>query len=253
MKKIIIANLKMAHLKSSDAARLAVAVKNSASGFKNTLPVICAPFIWIESVSSRLRKSGIEIGAQDSFWETEGSYTGEISPAMLKNCGVKYVILGHSERRRFVNETDEMVNKKIKAVLKSGLKAVFCVGERERDESGEYLKFVKNQLLAGLAGVKRADLKNLIVVYEPVWAISTAKKREADTPKDLFEMSVYMRKLLILKFGRKAGDSIPIVYGGSVDASNARDFIEQGGVSGVLVGRASWKADTFVKLLKSLN
>lgn len=232
-----------------------------APRLNNMEVIICPPFVYLELLSEKSRRkvgtptraSGFKIGAQDVFWEDKGSYTGEVSAVMLKNLGVKYVIVGHSERRENLFETDEVVNKKIKLALKKNLKVIFCVGEKERDADGAYLKFIKKELLEGLNKVARKDFKNLIICYEPVWAISSRKGAQVDTPKDFLEVSIYIRRALFFKFGRKAAHEIPILYGGSVDGENARSFLEEGGAQGLLVGRASQKAKTFVDLLKNIQ
>ena len=193
------------------------------------------------------------LGAQDCFWEEKGSYTGEISIPMLKNLGVKYIIIGHSERRHHLMATNEMINKKIKKALKANIKTIFCIGEKKRDEDAQYLRFIKKEITEGLSKIPRTQMKNLIIAYEPIWAISSSKNACADTPKNLLEMSIYIRRILFFKFGRKVSKETPILYGGSVNATNARAFLEEGNVQGLLVGRASLKKETFNKLLQSIE
>jgi triosephosphate isomerase len=187
-KRLIIANWKMTPGSVKEAEEILGRLLAGAPKIKNTEVVICPPFVYLDRFSNKLRGAGnklrIVLGAQDAFWSRRGedAYTGEISIRMLKDLGVKYVIIGHSERREHLAETDVMINRKIKAVLRSKLKALLCVGEQERDEAGEYLKFIKRQIRDGLHKIPRKDLANLIIVYEPVWAISTHKKTEADSP-----------------------------------------------------------------------
>jgi triosephosphate isomerase len=256
MKKLIVANWKMTPQTLHEAERLFYDIQKSVPGLKNTDIVICPPFIYLELLSRILKaksyKLKVKLGAQDFFWEKKGSYTGEISITMLKNLGAKYVVVGHSERRQNLGETDEMINKKIKLALKNNLKVIFCVGEKERDEAGDYLKFIKKEVIQGLDKISRKDLKNLIIAYEPIWAISSTRSARSDNPEEFLQISIYIRRVLFFKFGRKVAHQIPILYGGSVDASNARDFLEKGRADGLLIGRASWKAKTFVDLLKSI-
>lgn len=259
MKRYIIANWKMQPPTAQEAEDVFEGIQKSAPKLKNTEIVICPPFVHLDRLSENLKvttsKLQAKLGAQDFFWENPskgGSYTGEISVSMLKDFGLKYAIIGHSERRGYLNVTDEMINKNIKTGLRSGLKIIFCVGEKERDEGGAYLKFIKKEIHEGLDKIPKKSLKDLIIAYEPIWAISSSKGAQADSPENLFEMSIYIRRILFFKFGLKASRETPILYGGSVDAQNARDFLEKGNVQGLLVGRASWKAKSFVDLLKSI-
>lgn len=220
---------------------------------KNTDIVVCPPFVYLDSLSKNLitnhQSLKPRLGAQDFFWENKGSYTGEISIPMLKNLGVKYVIVGHSERRKYLDATNKTINKKIKIALKSGLKVLFCIGEEKRDEDGKYLKFIKKEITEGLAGIVKKDLKNLIICYEPVWAIGS---RKADSPENFLQTSIYIRRVLFFKFGRKIAHDVPILYGGSVNSKNAKDFLEKGNAQGLLIGRASLKAKNFVETLKNI-
>jgi len=190
------------------------------------------------------------IGAQNSFWNSgEEARTGEVSPAMLRDIGAQYIILGHSERRA-LGETDEMVSKKINAALKEKLTVVLCVGESNRDEHGEYTKFIKNELKASLAEVSKKDLKNIIVAYEPIWAIGERATRAA-SPEDALEISILIRKILTDVFNTKEVMKVPILYGGSVSPKNAASFLTHGGADGLLVGRASLDTNKFSEILGS--
>lgn len=255
-KPIIIANWKMNPASLKEARALFLAVARVASRVRNSQIVVCPPFVWL-SLLGNFKKSEISLGAQNVFWEYEGAYTGEISIDMLKDLGVEYIIIGHSERRRNLIETDEMINKKIKLVLKNGIKAVFCVGEAERDEAGNYLHFVREEIINGLEGIPLSLFKNLIVTYEPVWAISSASGSDKpdfhpDTPEDAFQMATYIKRILFSLFGKRA-DGVPILYGGSVDVETGPEFLKKGNVDGLLVGRTSWNAEIFGKLLKNVN
>lgn len=256
MKKIIVANWKMSPPTVKEAEGLFDGIQTSMPKLKDTEVVICPSFVHLDSLSKMLHAScfkfQVKLGAQDFFWEKKGFYTGEISIPMLKNFGVKYVIVGHSERREYLKANNEIINKKIKSALKSGLKVIFCVGEKERDEGGDYLKFIKQEILEGLSKLNRKDLDNLIIAYEPIWAISSNKNSLADDPQSFFQTSIYIRRVLFFKFGLKVSRQMPILYGGSVDAGNACSFIEEGNAQGLLVGRASLKPKTFTDLLKAI-
>jgi triosephosphate isomerase len=269
MKKLVVANWKMTPQAEKKAREVFIRLLRVSGKSKTVKLVVCPPFVWLPVLKRAQARAGskIVLGAQDVFWENKGSFTGEISVQMLRDLGVKYAIVGHSERRAYLNETDWMINKKIKNALKNKLSVIFCVGERERDEGGEYLKFVKKQIIGGLFRISRSDLKKLIIAYEPVWAISSSKSSnmrprryprgtcisQADRPEDFLEMSIFIKRVLFSKFGREVSQGTPILYGGSVNPSNAREFLEKGGADGVLVGRASWQPEIFIELLNSIN
>jgi triosephosphate isomerase len=208
--------------------------------------VIAVPSLYIEPLA-KMKK--MAIAAQNLFWEESGAYTGEISGAMLAKSGVKYVIIGHSERRA-MGETSEMANKKVKAALKAGLKPILCIGESVRDEKGEYHALIKAELTASLAGLKKANLKSIIIAYEPVWAIGKSATREA-TPAESYEMSIFIKKVLSDMFGAETAKSVPLLYGGSVNSKNAESFLADGGVDGVLVGRESLNPLKFIQIMYS--
>ena len=208
--------------------------------------VIAPPFVFL----SLLRKiGGFELGAQDVFWEQDGAYTGEVSARMLKSSGASYVIVGHSERREVLGESDEFINKKVKAALKSGLKTVLCVGERDRNDSN-FQNFIKNQLEADLDGISKNHARNLIIAYEPVWAIGSGR---ADSADDVFEMATYIRRSVFDILGKKAAYETPVLYGGSVSAKNAGRFLNVKGTNGLLVGGASVQAREFIGIVSAEN
>lgn len=245
MKKIIIGNWKMNPKTARDATRLASAVMRGVKNIKNVDVVLAPPFIFLPLISN------LKLGAQNAFWERAGAYTGEISPIQLKACGIKLVIVGHSERRA-LGETDEIVNKKLKAVLEQNMRAVLCVGEKEKEKEKDeaFPKIVRDELHSGLKRIKKSLLKNLVVAYEPVWAIGTGR---ADTPKNVYEMALMVRRELYRMLGRRIAERIPILYGGSVDAGNAKTFVKESGVDGLLVGGASLNHKKFVKIVKDVN
>lgn len=219
-----------------------------ARNLKNTELVICPPFVYLSNLE-KLVDNSVILGAQDMFWEAEGSFTGEISAPMLKKEGENYVILGHSERRE-LGETDEMVAKKVLSAMKSGLRAILCVGEKVRDNHGDYLHFLRNQIVNSLGKLPKKYLAKLIIAYEPVWAIGQA---EAMKPEDIHTMTIFIKKVLVEIFGQKTEINTPILYGGSVNHDNALEIVKNGEVAGLLVGRESLNSKKFGELLKALG
>jgi triosephosphate isomerase (TIM) len=246
-KRIIIANWKMNPLTEKEAEKLWKGITKNTPPLRKTLIVICPPVIYLEKLKKLSRK--VILGVQDAFWGDTGAFTGEVSSEMLYLAGSRYVILGHSERRAR-GETDRDINKKVKSSLASGLSPILCVGENVRDEEHGYFNYVKDQLEAGLQGVVKNSIKNIIVAYEPVWAISSTPGRRDASPEDSSEMAIFIRKVLSDKFGREAS-RVKIVYGGSVNDRDAEGFLRLGGVDGLLVGRASLNAEKFASIIKT--
>jgi len=245
-KKIIIGNWKMNPRSLKEAEKLFGAIVKNISSIKKTEIVICPPFLYLEKLKKISKK--IILGAQDAFPGEVGAFTGEISAEMLYNIGARYVILGHSEKRA-LGETNEMVNKKIKASFFAGLRPILCVGERARDLSHGYFNFVKIQLEECLAGISKNSISKIIIAYEPIWAISSTPDRKDAIPADSLEMAIFIRKILSDKFGSDAG-RVRIIYGGSVNEKDAEDFLQNGGVDGLLPGKASLDAKKFVEIIK---
>jgi triosephosphate isomerase (TIM) len=212
-----------------------------------TTIMVAPPFTSLQTASQLLQGKNILLGAQNCYWEDQGAFTGEVSAPMLKDIGCQYVILGHSERRQFFNETDENVNRKIRAVLRHALLPIICVGETlEQRESGSTLKIVEGQVRNGLQGFSSEEADNFTIAYEPVWAIGTGR---AATPHDAVEVHVMIRSTLAALFGSKTAEQIRIQYGGSVNAENIQTFIQEEEIDGALVGGASLKADAFAKII----
>ncbi|MBU6431022.1 MAG: triose-phosphate isomerase [Patescibacteria group bacterium] len=250
MKKIIIANWKMNPASAKEAENILNGIKKTAVKLKKTQAVICPPFIYFENSRKIIGETAnLFLGAQNSFWQNEGAFTGETSPEMIKNSGGSYVILGHSERRA-LGETDEMVARKTSFCLKMGLKTVVCVGEKVRDEQGDYLVFLRDELRASLNKIQKKFLKNLIIAYEPIWAIG---KKDADAmpPSDIHGTAIYIKKILSEIYGRENASSAPILYGGSAGKENAGEIIKNGGVDGLLVGHQSLNPEIFSEMLIS--
>lgn len=245
-KKIVIGNWKMNPLSFKEADKLFNDIKKIISDVKKTEVVICAPFLYLENLKKLSKK--ISIGAQDSFWEEKGAYTGEISNEMIAKMGAKYVILGHSERRA-MGENDIDINKKIKSAISAGILPILCVGESTRDENHEYLNLVKKQIEECLHGVSKNFISKVIIAYEPVWAIGKGAIREATT-EEFREMNVFIRKILTDKFGVEAVEKVRIIYGGSVHPENAEGFLKEGQADGFLVGRDSLDPKKFSAIVK---
>lgn len=248
-RKIIIGNWKMNPTTLPEAQGIFKKVKNTASKLTSTYVVMCPPFVYISKFVSAKSKLPVGIGAQNTSSETQGSFTGEISPSMLKDLGVSHVIVGHSERRAS-GETDEMISKKVVAVLDAGMHPIVCVGESVHDAQGLYLDILKDQIRNSLSKVQRKLASQLIVAYEPVWTIGA---KEAMDPAMIEEMMIFVRKVLADLFGQENAVRTPILYGGSTNFRNAPDIITRGKVDGLLVGRESVNTPGFVELLKAVD
>ena len=205
--------------------------------------VLCPAFTALSEVAEVLAETGIGLGAQDVYWQDEGAFTGEVSPVMLKDAGAQFVIIGHSERRQFFSESNETVNNKIKAALKAGLTPIVCVGENLQErEAGKTFKVIEDHINNGLVGISGSDMLNLVVAYEPVWAIGTGKTA---TPEQAQEVHKFIRDLLKKNYGSEVADSVRIQYGGSVKPENITELMSKPDVDGALVGGASLKVDSF--------
>ena len=235
-----------ASVSGAKPALVPVPTSASASGLKSEI-VICPPFTAMESAVRSARGTDIRIGAQHVFWEAEGAYTGEVSPEMLRDLGCQYVICGHSERRQYFGETDELVNRRLKAVLKAGLTPIFCLGETLTErETGVTFAVCQRQLEQGLDGLSAEQTALVVVAYEPVWAIGTGRTA---TPQDAEEVISFIRAQLSHRFGVAVGEQVRIQYGGSVKPENIKELMAQPNIDGVLVGGASLQADSFAKIV----
>ena len=198
------------------------------------------------TVKKAIDNTNIKLGAQNMHWEENGAYTGEVSPLMLKELGVDYVIIGHSERREYFNESDTSVNKKVKAALSHGIKPIVCVGETlEQRESNIEKDIVKSQVLKAFDGVEKKDLDHIVIAYEPIWAIGTGKTASSD---DADNMLGFIRQIIGDKYGEKK-NTIRLQYGGSVKPSTIKELMSKQEIDGALVGGASLKAEDFVSLI----
>lgn len=235
-KKLIIGNWKMNPNSLQEAKNLFNSIKEGIKNVKSEV-VICPPFVYLPAIAEG--NSGLALGAQNIFWEEKGAFTGEISAEMLKDLGVEYVIIGHSERRK-LGETDELINKKIKEALDDNLKVIFCIGETQDDRNkGKKSEILEKQIKIGLNEVKITE--NLIIAYEPVWAIGTGNNCGVEETKESIE------------FIKKIVPNIKTLYGGSVKSENSGDYIKKTEADGLLVGGASLDSEEFIKIVKSVE
>jgi len=247
-KPLIAGNWKM-HKTINEAIDLATGIKRQLLDFDKVDIVLCPPFTSLNSVYEVILDTSIKLGAQDMFWENEGAYTGEVSGPMLKDCGCEFVIIGHSERRKYFGETDETVNKKVKAALECGLTPIVCVGETlDEREAGKMESVVETQLKGAFGDISEKDMEKVIIAYEPVWAIGTGKTA---TPQEAEDMHRFIRTWLKEKFSQDVAAGIIILYGGSVKPANIADLMAGENIDGALVGGASLKVDSFVEIVKN--
>jgi triosephosphate isomerase len=245
-KKFIAGNWKM-NTTASEAVTLAKEVVNSVGNQTAVDVAVCPPYVNLHAVAEVLKGSSVKLGAQDVHWEPKGAFTGKISCEMLKNVGVTYVIIGHSEQRTYFHESDETVNKKVKAVLASGLLPIICIGETLNERNcGKMEKVVEAQTRGAFAGIGEADAQKCTVAYEPVWAIGTGVNA---TPQQANEAHVFVRKIVANIYDRDTADAIRIQYGGSMKAENAKELLAQSDVDGGLIGGASLKAEFFAGIV----
>jgi triosephosphate isomerase len=235
---------------ASEAEQLVLEMLGKLDRIQTVEKVLCPPFISLVPISMMLQGSSIKLGAQNMYFEPKGAYTGEISPLMLREL-CEFVILGHSERRWYFSETDEMVNRKVKAALAYGLKPILCVGERlEENEAGKTEEVVSRQVTAALNDIEPALLsvaKNLVIAYEPVWAIGTGK---AASGKQAAATIQFIRDVVAKLWNKNMAQDLRILYGGSVTSTNIAEFISYPEIDGALVGGASLKADEFISIVE---
>jgi triosephosphate isomerase len=228
----------------AEAERLVLELIDRIDKVEGVEKAVCPPFVSLVSVGMMLEDTSIKLGAQNMYFEASGAYTGEISPLMLKEL-CEFVILGHSERRWYFKETDDSINKKVKAALANSLKPILCVGERlEENEAGKTWDVVGGQLRAALKGVE--PVTDLVVAYEPVWAIGTGKAATGNQAEDTI---AFIRDVVARVWSRKAAEDLRILYGGSVTGANIAEFISRPGIDGALVGGASLKAEDFARIV----
>lgn len=247
-KKVIAGNWKM-NMDMHQSQKLVSEIINGLGKDNRAEVIICPPFTSLSEVSSLLKGTQIKLGAQNMYYEESGAFTGEISADMLKSVDCEFVIIGHSERRVIFNESDELINKKIKTALTKGLKPIFCIGELlGQREKNETMKVVTQQIEKGLEGISSEQMKNIIIAYEPVWAIGTGKTA---TPQQAQEVHSFIRDLIAKKFSTSVAENLIIQYGGSVKSENSGELLSQKDIDGALVGGACLKADSFLGIIVS--
>ncbi|MEQ2528845.1 triose-phosphate isomerase [Bacillaceae bacterium CLA-AA-H227] len=247
-KPIIAGNWKM-HKTISEAKSFLEEVKGLVPSNEKVDSVVCAPALFLDSLVELSNDYDVEIGAQNMHFEESGAFTGEVSPVALADIGVKYVILGHSERREMFNETDEAVNKKTLAAFKHNLTPIVCCGETlEERESGKTNALVGDQVKKALVGLTAEQAKQTVIAYEPIWAIGTGK---SSTSADANEVCAHIRSVVAEQFSQDVADAIRIQYGGSVKPENIKEYMAQPDIDGALVGGASLEARSFLQLLEA--
>jgi triosephosphate isomerase len=231
-----------------EAVVLVRELKVSISGVEGVEVAVAPPFTALHALRKELEDSSIFLAGQNLYWEEKGAFTGEISPPMLKEAGCRYVIIGHSERRQFFGETDETVNRRIKAALAHDLKVIFCIGEMLMErEGGKTFSVIERQVEGGLKGLSDKEMAAIVIAYEPVWAIGTGKTA---TPEQAEEVHRFIRGKLEKLYSRKISEEIRIQYGGSVTPENIKGLMAQADIDGALVGGASLKAESFSKVVR---
>lgn len=244
-KPIIAGNWKM-NMSIAEAKDFVAAIKDQVNG-TDVEAVLCAPFTILKDLKEATVGTAVKVGAQNMHFEENGAFTGEIAPSMLKEINIDYVIIGHSERRQYFNETDETVNKKVLKALEHGILPIMCCGETlEQREAEETKNVVKVQVEKGLAGIDKAALENVVIAYEPIWAIGTGKTA---TSEQANEVIAYIREVVANMFDGEVSEKVRIQYGGSVKPANVSEIMNESDIDGALVGGASLKADSFAELV----
>ena len=232
----------------SEAVQLVSKMFHELDEIGNVEKVLCPPFVSLTALGELIKESSIKLGAQNLYFEEKGAYTGEISPLMLANL-CEFVIIGHSERRQYFNETDEIINKKVQAALKVGLKPILCIGERlEENEAGKTEEVVTGQLKSSLSGIN--DINGLTIAYEPTWAIGTGMAATGEQANATIGL---IRRTISKLYDERVARDLRILYGGSVTADNATEFMQQSEIDGALVGGASLKADQFLSIVRQTS
>lgn len=246
----IAGNWKM-NLDKAEAVALAEGLAKGAASTDGVDLAVCPPSVYADAVGQAVAGSKVALGAQNMYFEPNGAYTGEVSAAMLCDIGCKYVILGHSERRHVMGETDEDVNKKTLVALEAGLLPIVCVGELlAQREAGQTMDVIRRQFDGSLAGISAEQMKQIVIAYEPVWAIGTGK---VATPQQAEDVHLDLRKLMENRYNQEVADSVRIQYGGSVKPDNAAELLGQPNIDGALVGGAALKVESFMGIVAGLT
>lgn len=248
MKYLIIANWKMNPVTYKEARKLLDSTRRATESAKKVALIVAPPSIYLRDLRDSYKGKRIAFAAQNAHFEKSGSFTGEISPAQIKDSKITHVILGHAERRA-VGESDDLIKNKIIAALAGGLVPILCVGETKRNSDGDHYTFVRTQLTAALEDVPAAKVGGVVIAYEPVWAIGADKSM---SPREMHEMAIFIRKMIVEMHGN-VGMSMKILYGGAIDETNAAQMLTEGNVDGLLVGRASVEPARFKALIETVS
>ncbi len=247
-KKIVAGNWKM-NKTNSEAVKTVTELKEIVNGLNGAEIVVATPFTAISDVAKAVAGTNIKVAAQNMHWEEKGAFTGEIAPCMLKELGVEYVILGHSERREYFGETNEIVNKKVKAAIKNGITPILCVGEKLADrEAGNTENVVKDHTVGGMKDLTKEEAAKVVIAYEPVWAIGTGKTA---SPEQAEEVHFFIRNLLTEMYDADTAAKIVVQYGGSMNAANSKDLLAKPNIDGGLIGGASLVPADFSVIVKN--
>ncbi|MDG1894020.1 MAG: triose-phosphate isomerase [Fuerstiella sp.] len=248
MRRFLVAgNWKMNTYRTSGQDLAAALAVDSPAAEDGAEVLVCPPYPYLVTVADKVAGSGVQVGAQDVYFEAGGAFTGEVAVDMLKDVGCEYVIIGHSERRHVIGETDEIINRKVKAAIAGGLKVILCVGELLSDrEGGNTESVLDTQMAGGLADISEQDAKELVIAYEPVWAIGTGVTASPEQAESAHE---HLRNWITNRYNSAFSDKIRILYGGSVKADNAETLMGQSNVDGALVGGASLKPELFIPII----
>ena len=249
MKKNIVAGNWKMNKTPAEGRSFLTKIVNLLLDIKRTAVIFCPPFPGLFGLVKLLEGTGFYLGAQNCHWEKQGAFTGEVSPQMLKTCGVEYVIVGHSERRHVFGESDEWINQKVQAVLEWGMKPIFCIGETSQERKKvETRSVLERQLTKGLSGIK--SMEKVILAYEPVWAIGTG---ENAFPEQVEEANKIIRSWIGNFYGGERADKVPILYGGSVNPENTEELIRTDGTDGFLIGGASLDVESFCSIVQQVD
>lgn len=244
---LVVGNWKLNPITLDEAATLASGIARKSKTIKDAYLAAAPPFPYLDVVGRKIKKYPVALAAQDVYFKNIGAHTGEVSVLQLKDLGVEFVIIGHSERRA-MGETDEDIQQKVQMVLKHRLTPVVCIGERERDEQGNFFSFVEDQLRSLAKVLSSAQIKNVVIAYEPIWAIGTGNTATAE---DVKEMQLFITSALTKLYDRATASRVRLLYGGSVKPHNAAELHQEGDMNGFLVGGASLKANDFIAIVNA--
>lgn len=255
-KNLVVANFKMKLASKSEIENWIRNFNKATKSFssKKTETILCPPAPFLFQFEELVKKEEFSLGAQNCFWEDEGAYTGEISSKMLKSIGASYVILGHSERRKYFNEQNQEIAKKVERVLKNRMIPIVCIGESAEEKKADLtMQVILKQLREILTKVGRGNIEKTVLCYEPVWAISSNNPDKMPTSNDIMEARLLIKKFLVEKYGKNTAERVKIIYGGSVDAFNVKEVCLSSGMEGALIGSASVKPYDFLKIIQEFE